>query len=442
MAAGTTSNLSNLLIRVYSRRDWFAPFERKATVFWDSVQEFDNEEPLGVGRYFEIWLQDPHNTGATAESGDLPSLSQPVVVQGNVAAIQISAAFGLSELLLSAGQRGGVFGSDVLHRHVETVTRNLMSNINRLTVAGHGTGRLAVIDATTSAVATFVARVPEHVLQLRNGMKIDFFDVDSSGSKQGATQTINFINFDTRTVTIDASRSLTAGWGVYQALSTSVSTYGVAPNGMRGIVDDGTLAATIFGQTRASFPDLNAQVLASGSGGLGTQPYSEKLVRKGINRVYFTTGADVDEIWCNRGVIGEHLNHLIGDRIYTVGTGENNVPKYRIGYDLDSLGFQFKGRLIPFKVDEDIPSREMYLVTKSLFRRHVLRPATWVGDESGVDGSANPILMQLPSSSGGNYSLAKIAGMVWMGNIAHLMPKATCLIKEISDEELAGDSVN
>ncbi len=429
----TTANLPNILTRTYNREEYFAPHERIMTQFLDSVEDFpDGGKPLGAERRFGIRTADSHATGGTPESGDLPAFSPPQVLQAVVTAVQVSASCSWSELMLLVATGEGTLGEDIIDDHVKMTTRNLMTHLNFLTL-GHGTGRLAVVEATTVASTTFVVRTPEHMVQLRKGMLVDFFNLDTGGAKQGASQTIVALNFETRTVTIDAARSLTAGWGVYRALSTAVSSYGIAPNGLRGLADNGALTATIMGITRASDPDVNATVLTAGG---GRQSYSEKFVRKLLNRIFYATGLEADEIWMNHGVRAEHLNHLTPNRVYQQ-TG-NEVPSYRIGNKME-LGIEHNGKFVPYRVEGDFPANEMVAVTKSLFRRHILRKANWIGDGVGPDGSPAAVLMQAPASSGQSYSLQKVAGMLWAGNIAHLQPKALASGREIFDEELAGD---
>lgn len=437
MAATTTSNLPNILARVYSRDSHFYEFEQALTPFLTLVvSPASNEEPLGAGRYFQLWLGDAHASGGTAEGGDLPSAGQPNIVQGVVAQSTQTAAFGVSEQMLSVGLKDGTIGPDALHQHVEMTTRNLLFEINRLVVAGHGTGRMGVVEAATVASTTFVARNPEHVLQFRVGQKIAFYDTDTGGSIQGTTRTVTAINFETRTITMDAVHTLTAGWSVYRAISSSVTAYGVAPNGMRGIADNGTLTSTIFGVTRSATPDVNASVLTAGG---GTQPYSEKLLRKAINRAFFTAGQDEpDLILTNRGIVSEHFNHLTPDRIYD---GTSGVPSYEIGYKKYPV-FNNNGKAIPFFTDGVFPARELIVLKKSYLRKHIAREASWLGDNSGPDGSASVQLLQAPGSSGSNYALTKIGGQAWMGNISYRMPKGLVRLTEIADEELCGDTVD
>lgn len=429
----TTANLPNLLTRTYNRERYFAPHERVMTKFLDGVEDFaDGGKPLGTERRFAIRTADSHATGGTAESGDLPAFSPPQVLQAAITAIQVSASCSWSELMLLVATGEGTLGEDIIDDHVKMTTRNLMTQLNFLTL-GHGTGRLAVVEAGTVGVTTFVARNPEGVLQLRKGQLIDFFDVDTGGAKQGASYTIVAINFETRTVTLSAVATLTAGWGIYRALSTTVSSYGIAPFGLRGICDNGALTATQFGITRSASPDINATVLNAGG---GRQSYSEKLLRKGCNRIFYQTGLAPDAIWMNEGVRSEHLNALTGSRVYNVSG--NEVPGYRTGNKME-LGHEYNGKFIPFTVEGDLPANELYILTTNLFRRHILRKANWVGDGVGPEGSGSAVLMQMPASSGQSYALGKVAGQLWVGNIAHLQPKANTAEKEIFDEELAGD---
>lgn len=436
MGATATTTFAGLLVETFTRDRTFAPFERAFAKFHESTQDWPNEEPLGKGRTFGIRTKDAHASGSVSEaSGTTPTLRQPEVVQANVDAVQVVGAVGWTELMLTAGQGLGSLGPDVLTDHIDMVTRNTTQCLNRMSL-NHGTARLAAVDGNTSSATTFVVRLPEHLVQLRENMTIDFWDTDTGGSKQGATETISALDFETRTVTIGNARSLTSGWGIYQALTASISTYGVAPFGLRAWASNGDLGSSIAGLTRSVTPGVNANVIAPAT---GTQLYSEKLVRKGIHRIFFSCGLEPDEGWCNKGIISEHLNHLVGDRIFMLSPGDN-VPRYQIGHNEREIGFQYGGNFIQYKVDGDFPSRELILHKKSMFRRHQLRPLNWIGDDSGVDGVAKAMLLQLPASGGG-YELSKVAIQLAMVNYGNKMPKSICAFRGVADEEMAGDLV-
>jgi hypothetical protein len=434
MAATTAATFAGLLFETVTRDSMFIPFERAMAKFHDSTKSWPNEAPYGKGRTFGIRTKDAHSTGTAADGGGTPTLRQPSILQANVDAVQVVGAAGWSEFFLSAGQSQGVIAADALSDHIDMTVRNVTQLLNRLSL-GHGTGRLAVVESASTYYIT--CRVPESVFQLRPGMTIDLYDADTSGSKQGNTETISAIDLDTRVVTTNVSASRTTGWGIYQALTSSVSTYGVAPSGLRAWADNGALTSTIAGLTRSSDTGVNANVISVPE---GVTPYSEKLMRKAINRIMFSCGLEPDEAWCNKGIISEHLNHLVGDRLFTLSPSDN-VPKYRIGHDERQIGFQNGGSFIPYRCETDMPAREIIFLKKSMWRRHMLREVNWIGDDSGVDGVARAVLMQQPASGGG-YDLNKVAILLGMVNYGNKMPKSMCRVTGIADEELAGDSVS
>jgi hypothetical protein len=435
-----TAAVANILATTYSREKYIAPHERHMTPFLDTVEEFDNGgEPVGSSRKFEIVTKDSHSSGAQAEAASWPTFITPASLQGSITAKPVNAAVAWSDLMLAVGQGEGLIHQlDIIDRYVQMTVRNLMSNLNRLSL-GTPTAYITTVQDTTDTLTTFVAANPEGVLGLREGMIIGFDN--ASGTFQGNTQQIVSINFETRTVTIDAARTLTAGWRVFKATvdtgataSTSNTEYNKGLSGLRATVSNGDYGTALFGITRSSDPQINATVVAPTT---GTQSYSEALVRKLYNRVRFSNDQEPTEAWCNQGVLSEHLNYLTPNRLYTVSSSEK-VPGYGIGHDEAKLGFHFGGKFIPFKVDRDLPARELYLITKENFRKHILRKANWYGDNVGPDGSSSPQLLQMPATS--NYAAAKIACLGWMGELANVQPKANAVARKVYDAEVAGDS--
>jgi hypothetical protein len=428
MAVLSTSSVANILAHTYSEEKYLAPHERFMTKFWDTVQDFeDGGEPIGADRIWEVVTGDSHSATAGAEGADLPTFNAPSSIQCAVTALQYMASVAWTEMLLAVGKSPGlVTKMNVIDRYVEMTTRNFYQMLNRHTLT-HNTARIGVVEAATTTLTTAVLRNPEHVLMFRVGLPIDFYDTDTGGSKQGASEIVSAINFETRTITFANARSLTAGWSVYRA-----GEYGLGMTGLRGIVDNGTLQATVFTKARATYPSLNATVLTA-SGGL--QAYSEKLVRKALNRIFFTAGVEATEIWTNQGIISEHLNSLTGSRMFTI-TGDG-VPSYQIGHNEEKLAFIHNGKKIPFKIESDLPDRELFAIHKPYFRRHILRKPSWIGDDVGPEGASTPMLLQAPATT--TYSTNKIAGLLAFLAMGCIQPKANAVIKEISDEELASD---
>lgn len=415
-----TTTLSYVMATVYSQEKYIAPHERQKARFWDSAQELkDGGEITGSGFKFVIETKGSHANGSVAESADFPEYTAPAGLVAEVDNVQWASSLAFSEYAIRVIKDRGVIGArNVIADGVRRTMREHGMLMNRLSL-GASTARIAVVDATTDTLTTFVARKPEHTRQLREGMQIDF--VDSSGVKQGATETIDTINHETATVTIGSNRTLTAGWGVVQK-GTSL----LGMSGLRGTVDDGTYQATIYGLTKSSDVEVKGQVLDATS---GTQTITEALIRKGCSRIEDLVDLTPDVAWCNQSVVNAHLDQLTGQRLFAV-TGAG-VPSYDTG-NKAKIGFTYNGKFVPFEVDRDLPVREMFLFPKELWRKHITSPTNWVGDGTKEGGSSAPILLQATAASGTGYSLAKHAGLYGTGNIACLQPKGTLVIRSIA----------
>lgn len=420
MALGSTSTLSYIMATVYSQEKYIAPHERQKARFWDAAQELkDGGEITGSGFKFVIETKGSHANGSVAESADIPTYEAPVGLVAEVDNIQWASGLSFSEYALRVIKEKGVIGArNVIADGVRRTMREHGMLMNRLSL-GASTARIAVVDATTDTLTTFVARMPEHTRQLREGMRIDF--VDSSGVKQGATETIDTINHETRTVTIGSNRTLTAGWGVVQAGSTLLGM-----SGLRGTVDDGTYQTVIYGLTKATDVEVKGQVLDATA---GTQTISEALVRKGCSRIEDMIDIGPDEAWCNQSVVNAYLDQLTPSRIFSVsGSG---VPSYDTG-NKAKQGFTYNGKFVEFKVDRDLPVRELFLTPRELWRKHLTAKTNWVGDGTGENGSSSPVFLQATAASGTGYSLAKHGGLYGAGALACLQPKGTLVIRSIA----------
>lgn len=430
------SSIPEILATTYGEQ-YLAPHERALAEFWNEITAFpDGGGQIGKQRDFEIVTGDSHAAGAVSEGADLPLFNAPSSIIATVLGVEVAASVAWSDLMLTLGTAPGTVAKvEVLDRYVKMTVRNFYSMLNRHAL-GHSTGRMAVVQDATDTLTTFVCRNPESFYQLRKGMTIDFYDTDTGGTKQGATETISAINPETRTVTIGNARTLTAGWGVYKTVSATVADYGKGFWGLRAVADDGNLAATIFGITRSSNPTTKATVLSAGAAS-ARQSYSDKLVRKGLNRIFMNFGIEGEEIWCNRGIVAEHFNYTTPNRIFQ--SGGQNEDGSKIGNKRLPV-FVHNGKDIPFRVDSDLPNGEFLTITKSLFRKHCPKKPNWIGDDVGADGSPRPVLLQAPGAGTSTYALQKIAGLHGVVQAAHAQPGANVRTTQVLDEEFAGDT--
>lgn len=423
MAQISTSTWANELQRIYNRESLFEPMERHSTPCYDMFKEADDVEPLGAGLYFRLILNSANRVGTPSEGGDYPSGNTRTTLQGVVNGVQIASAFEISEMALSRTKGDGSFSGDGLHDAVVEAAQNLYSHIERLLVVSHGTGKLGEVQSAVSTSTQVVCALPQGVQNLKAGMLVDFYDLDSGGSAVATNCTISSINRSTRTLTLSATTNLNGGESIYIA-----GYYGVAPFGLRGIVDDGDLMASFYGNTRSNYPRLNAVMDETGSAS-SPQTYSEKIVRKLIHEIMQEVDMPPTDIVCNSGVIGAHLDSTIPDRQYTVAG--KNVPSYGVGYDEGQLFFQYQNNKLPFRIFRDMPARELFVINRKTFRKHTLRKPDWLGTGSDM-------LKPVPGTN--TYKLAYQACMLANMNISCRIPKANGGIRYLKDEEIAGDS--
>lgn len=439
MAATSSSNFANILKRAYTDENHFTPFEQAETPFYSELLEGAvNKRPDGAGFYFSLRTGDSHSTGtATSETAVFPDAGQPTAYPPVVSQSTILGTFSITEAMMELGKTTrGAFNGSVLNDAVTMTTRNTLFELNRLLVAGHGTGRMGTVESTVTA-ATFTAALPESNLQFRRGQLIAQYDTDTGGTQSGNTVKVLSVDYQARTVLTDESIAWTAGYSIFRATSETVNSYGGAVNGLRNIGDNGTLTSTLFGLTRSTSYGLNAAVITSGSGSTGTQPFSEALIRNSVMRSSYNAGTDLDEIWMNMGIAFEHLNEQIQNKMFIISN--SSVPDYPIGYKQKNVGgINMGGRQVPYRIDKVYPTRECIAVKKSDFRKLELRKLSWLGDDSGPGGSEAVQLLQGITSS--SYNLTKVACMCWMGNMAYLYPGNIVRITEIADNFLAGDA--
>lgn len=424
--ADSTSTLDETLLRLYSKDDNFEPAERSKPRFWDEMKTLTNESPGGAGLYFEILGASGHAQGNPAEGGDWTASRNRLGVQCSVTPARIDSSFEITQTFLEAARGEGSFRGDAESDAVIEATKGLFSYADRLMGCGHGTGRLAIVDVTSSGT-TVTCRKPEMAFQLRVNQPIDFVNTDTGGSVQ-ASRTITSIDYTAGTFTVNSSVSVTAGWGVYQA-----DVYGNAmPNGLRMIVDDGDFASSIFGVSRTA-PNtfLNAKVM-DGSGGL--QDYSEHLVSELIDAITFDQELIPTQLRCNIGVIGEWRRSTTPDRIYQQASDGGKGFKPQTGSNHDGAAFTYGTNLIPFKVDRNLPARELYALYMPAWRRHVLREAAFAK-------TGGQILFRKPAAGGETYAHAFLGNMSMEVTVSCRKLSAQGKLSNIRDRGAARDTV-
>lgn len=362
--------------RVYeATQEAIKSVENHDLVLYNLCDDFKNVKALGEsgGVRFLIEIY----TGKSGAGGNNGGVEQNATVarvdkQGAVAAVENSEMTEMTDMLDNTGTGAGVW-EDEATRRIRECTENLAKRMQRYMCVSHGTGRVGVVDADTSAVVTFVASVnstyPYGLAGIVANEKIDIYNLDSGGAAQYSGVLILAIDYDTGIVTTDTSMTLTAGWGVYLQ-----GRYGLGINGLRNLVDDGTYSATIHGLTRATYPSaLNSVVQNVYSGGNRVE-LTQDMLDKMANRINFN-GGKVEFWYGNSGVNNTFNRSNVTLRQYNTPSGSGGGPfKQSLG-QADLGSYSHKGRTIPFhETDDNCLPGSLYGLSKGVLRKYVASP--------------------------------------------------------------------
>lgn len=419
MGTSTISNLGTSLKRVYTEK-YFAAFQDEHTPILQELEEVGDDAPLGEGWFVEFNLMSPQNWKMGAEGQSNGTAYQRTAVQGQVNAIEFIGWFQISEMLKNAGKGAGAFGNE-LNRHMEETSKDIAKAMQRLFTISHGTGRLAIVESNTVGVNTFTAKNPEGVVALMEGDRIDIYDADTSGSSVITDRKITDINRVTRLVTFDgAPASLTADHGAYRA-----GAYGYAPNGLRGLIDDGTYMGSIHGQSRTSYPKLKSRVRTLNSG----DALLEEHMRQICDDIY-RVGGYTDRIFTNVGGLNAFFAITDGDRRYVMERGQ--TAQRVLGYKKSDPLFSYHDGNMPIKLNPNLPGREMYFCSwKKSMRQNTLRKLGW------LEGTNGDVLHLTPGS--GTYATSYIGIICAQKNISCMSPIWNGVIRNFKDKSVAGD---
>lgn len=426
MAATTNSLIAGSLKRHYPKQ-FFKVLENEELTLLNLCDSLEDWKAIGDATYFPFYISTPKNISASS-TGDttIRAAAQRQEVQGSVTPVEIVGNFEISDYTKNTATAAGSFNGGELARETEETSQGLAKMINRYLASSHGTGRLAMVDAATVASTSFVAAVtearPYGVSNLMVGDVIDIYDTDSAGAAQYSAVTITNIDRSTRTVTTGTSMTLTAGWSIYRA-----GAYGLSINGLRNLIDNGTAAATIHGQTRATYNALNAVYLNIYSGGVATD-LTEEQVRQTLNQVH-ANGGRPDTAVCNPGVADAYLRINATLRQYVVPNGDLFESKVGTPNKM-SVGFRDLNLNIVREVNA-LP-RAFYMLRKGDLKKVIARDMGWY-DEDGE--------MVRMSIASGAYKTSWSAAMGWLGNICNPSPNFQGIVIGVKDS-FNGDSVS
>jgi hypothetical protein len=429
LATGAVEDLSAELKNAYPAGTFEDPVNKEAPyrvslnrvelVMRDGIAKF----PLGVA---SAW-----NVGAIADIGTMPTPIDPTRRQGEVSPELFVGAFqiGVKTKVVGKNKVGTFNTGGIMADRVEGTVADLGKYIN-IVYAGSNKGRLGVVNANSGA-NTLVLSKPWGAGMLYKNMRIDVADALTGGNLRAAT------NRKLTTVNREVSAGPTAlGEIVYDGANDATivagdhifitSTYGRTHWTLSDIVDDGTDAVTIFGQSRVTDPELGAFVLR---GSAGLRPLSEQLILEACSKPRRETGKRISRALSNDGQARKYVEFIQPERRYPGPTGE--APRYTTGYDEDSLQILAPGVNCKLEVDFDIAPRRIFFLCWETFGRYEAMALDWLDDDT--------LLKMIPTAGGHKAGFLAYVGAV--ENQINTMPRANSRLEDLLDP-ICGDGPN
>ena len=387
--AGPTS-----LVDIFDKGKFFEPCERFQKRFWDDIEEADDVRPGGKGLTYRVIGAVGHANGNPAEGGDYSQSRQRMEVDLTVTSAQIDSTMELSSKFVEAAKDDGSFYGDAEAEGMVETGLSFFGYIDILLGAGYGTLQLGTVRTNVVTSTEVFLAADEWTFQLRPNQPVEFW----LATTLEHTAIIQEVNHAAGSITLDTAGTITAAAGVFQD-----NVFGnAAPNGLRNIVDDDALAATIDGAARASYPYLNALV-DSGTGGGVYDDLSEEMIDALLDQITWNQDLIPTQLRCNNGVFRAWKKLMKIDRTFML-SGKEVVAGVG-GVKENTPAFMYGDTMIPFRIDRNLPARQLFALYLKGFRKHTLRAADWFSEKGGA------IFDKVPSSNT-TYKYAYIGAMM------------------------------
>jgi hypothetical protein len=416
MATGAFEDISTELKNAYPPGSFVDPVNREAP-YRKSLQRVNLKMHEGIAK-FPLGLRAAWNVGAIADLGNMPTPIDPSRVQGTVTPELFVGSFqiGLKTKTAAKSKVGTFNGGGILSDRVENTVADLGKYINRV-YAGSILARLAVV-LTNDGSSQVTLADPLRDILLDSNMRIDFYDALTGGSLVGTgNRTITDIDRDTGQITYSGADIAGVAPGDHVFIT---DTYGRSFWTLPMIVDDGVDAASIFGLSRTTYPDLKAFVLRGSS---GNRDLTEQLILDAIDRPRRETGKRITRALCNSGQSRKYVEMIQAERRYPGPTG--NAPRYTVGYDEESLQIIAPGVNVRLEVDFDITPRRIYFLAWETFGMYEAMPLDWIDDDS--------LLKMIPRSDSDGHKAGFLSYVGSVENQINTMPRCNSRLDDLND---------
>lgn len=374
----------------------------------------------GVVR-FPGFLDGMWSVGIIADNAAFPTPKDPVDVKFTLRPeiFATTVQVGVKTKVAAKSGKSTFSSGGALGRRIENAAKELASTINRV-YCGSNRGRLATVESDGSS--TFVAAKPYGTTLLEEGMVLEAYSALSGGSLRDSfsAHRITAIDHSTRTVTYVLNstgaaddKTLVAGDSIFLS-----GSYAQEPVGLPDIVDDGTLASTIFGITRSTSPKTKGMV--KGNGGV-VRDINQDLLMEGADDIRRFTDKRPTRCLMNRGQYRK-----LREQVDTAVQFDGANRKFPLGITSSSFDLSTFDADFSFDLDDHCTPRSAFILSWDTFFLYNAMDPDWMSD-----------LDLIPTDGGHKAGYIKEYGCV--ENQGCLMPKANVRIDDLADP-LMGDS--
>lgn len=419
---GAFVDISTELKNVYTSGTFEEPVNKESKYRKD-LQRVDLKMTEGVAT-FPLGIASAWNVGMIADVGAFPAPIDPTRLQGQVKPELFVGSFQIGVVTKAAAKsKTSTFsGGGILADRVEKTVEDLGKYMNRAYASSHY-GRLAVVESNDGSSKVTLAK-PLGAHLLNKNMRISFYDAVTGGAARTAVDTkitaIDRTAGGTRQITYAAANdaSIAAGDSVFIS-----GSYGRTFYSLPMIVGDSSDCATLFGHSRATYPELNSIILRGAS---GNRDLNEQIILELISQPRQETGKRITRLLSNDGQARKYVEFIQGQRLYPGST--SGTPTYVVGYDDESLQVRAPGVSAKLEVDFDITPRRIYALAWDTFGLYEAMGVDWIDDDS--------LLKMIPTSGGHKAGFLAYVGSV--ENQVNSMPRASARAEDLNDP-LCGD---
>jgi hypothetical protein len=321
----------------------------------------------------------------------------------------------------AADSNKSAFNGGETRRRTEETASNLGKFVEQTYVGTFGSGVRGYVES--SGAGGIVVKQVEGLKLLRDGMKITVRDGANFATIRATLDGVRVASTDpsTRTITTTGTPTYTnaiANDVILPVTKTSQTVTTLYANGVRGLIDDGTLSDTIHGQSRTTYPKLKSYV--SGNGGV-LRSLSEQIMIRAFHDVRERTGKRITDLWLGPGQVEKYIEFVAPDRRRPVTGG--NYDKSTGYKGVEEFKHYAPGVDVKFNLSFDVLPREMFGFNWDAWFHYVARELDWITDDQ---------MLHLAVGSS-TYKARWDAFMASFENIGCDMPAAQIVFRDLKD---------